>query len=228
MGTVKYIWGRCLVLGLILAAMPVTAAQSFIEGQDYERLTSKVRENPTVTQLIARDPQKVQLLFFFNYGCSACANFDPSFEKWLNTKANDKLVIYRLPVEFEDNWLPLAKLYFVLQQLKPKKDLDAKIFQAIHQQGVDLWEEPTMENFIVENGYGLQNFDTAYNSPDIKAQVKRADTLSHIYAIDRTPTLVINGPNASYLCTVDMVDGDRNKLFQILDYLISLKEKNSP
>ncbi len=210
-----------LTLSLIIFTLPAIAVPRYIEGTDYTRLPNKMRNEPAITQLISDNPNKVQIALFFSFGCQACAKFDPIFEHWVNNQNNKKLVIYREPVSFEEDWEDLAKLYYVMQDLKPYKNLNAAIFKAIHEQNLKLWHESEMEKFFIANGYSAEDIKKAYNSYGVEMQAKRADGLAKSYDINQTPSIIINGPEASYLLTVDQAGGDREKLMKIADYLIA-------
>lgn len=212
---------QLLTLLLIMCTFPAIAAPKYIEGKDYTRLPSKIRNETAIEQLIANNPKNVQLVLFFSFGCPACAKFDVTFESWANKKKNNKLVIYREPVSFEDDWEDLAKLYYVMQDLKPSKNLSATIFKAIHEQHLKLWQEPAMEEFFVAHGYTAEDIKKTYNSYEVGMQAERADKLAKAYDINQTPSIIINGPEASYLLTVDQAGGDRDKLMKIADYLIA-------
>lgn len=150
-----------IITPIMVNAQPATT--SFIQGQDYVRIPEGIRNNPDVQQLVLSNPNKVQVLFFFSYGCPACARFDPYFEKWVKT-ININTVIYRIPVSFKEEWLSLAKLYYMTQYLKPKDNIDEKIFEAIHNKDMRLWLQPEMVKFLIENGYTASEVDDAYNS----------------------------------------------------------------
>ncbi len=206
--------------GLLLISFSAFAAATYVEGQDYIPVPKQVREKKNVKELIASDANKVQVLFFFSYGCPACAKFDPMFEKWVAAHHGSHMALYRFPVSFEADWENLAKLYYVMQDLQPKKDLNAEIFTAIHQQHVDLAQEPAMQKFLVQHGYSAQSVSESFDSYEVRVQAKHADEISVAYNVHETPTIVINGPHSSYLLTPDQTAGDDVKLLQIVSYLV--------
>lgn len=214
-----------LTLFLIFLTLPVFAGPQYTEGTDYVRLSNDMRSEPAIAQLLANNQNKVQLLLFFSFGCSACAKFEPIFERWESKQGNSKLVISREPVSFEDDWEDLAKLYYVSQDLTPHKNLNEKIFKGIHQQNLKLWHESDMEDFFVSQGYSADVVKKSYNSFEVETQAKRADALAKAYDINQTPTIIINGPDAMYLLTVDRAGGDREKMMKIADYLIAIESK---
>lgn len=227
---IKYFITGCLVLATIpaLAIASKDSNELFIEGQDYIRLSDKIRKNSDVAKFLSVNPNKIQVVFFFNYGCHACEAFNKPFEKWLDQQQkqkNNKMVIYKFPVSFNSQWEMLAKLYFVMESLDPKMRLNDDIFDAIHKQGLRLWQEPVMKKFFVQHGYTESAFDRAFSSPVVAKQVKRADDLSKGYEITATPDIVVNGPVSSYMLNVVKAGNNVDKLFQILNYVIRREAK---
>lgn len=206
-------------------------ASLFVEGQDYIRLPPQIRNNPDVQQLINADPNKVQVLFFFSYGCHGCEMFHAPFEKWAAKQAknpDNKAVFYRYPVSFNPQWAMLAKMYFVMETLDPSGKLNNAIFNAIHKQGLKLWQEPVMKKFFIKNGYTGQQFDSAFTSFNVNRQTKRADELTKAYNIVITPDIVVNGPTASYQLDLAKKGNTPERLLRILDYLIKRESKLLP
>lgn len=210
------------LLCLILFTMPVIAAnEDFMEGRDYTHLSKNIRTQSAVTNLIKRDPHQVQVLLFFNYGCSACAKLEPKFEQWVSSQQNNtEVVVYRFPVGYQDQWNMFSKLYFVMMDIEPKKNLNEKIFDAVHNRNLKLWQEEEMRNFFIANGYQAKHFDTVFNSPQIEEQVKYSEKIANAYAIAGTPMIVINGVNSSYLLSIDQADSVE-RLCEVLNYLVA-------
>ncbi len=216
----KYLLSLCL----FLVTLPMTAysatAELYTNGKDFITLPTQLRDNQDIAQLLAEDPNKVQVLFFFSYGCSACARFDPDFEQWVKKqKSNKKLVIHRFPVSFDEEWKHLAKLYYIMKTLDPNGTLDAKIFAAIHDQNLQLWQESVMKEFFVNNGYSAESFDKTFDSFQVNMEVKKADQISSAYGISQTPTIVVNNAKNSY--KLNKHANDLNTYFKVLDYLVA-------
>jgi thiol:disulfide interchange protein DsbA len=203
----------------------------FIEGQDYTRLPNDVRNNPDVAQLIMADPNKVQVIFFFSYGCHGCELFHLPYQKWAaaqEKKLGNKVAFYRYPVSFNPQWRMLAKLYYTMEYLDPKGKLNDAIFEAIHKQGLQLWQEPVMQTFFAKHGYKPVDFSHAFNSFGVNRQMKQADEISKTYKITLTPDIIVNGPDASYRLDLTKADNKVDRFFQILDYLVQREVKLLP
>lgn len=214
---------------LLLVSLLCNAADKalFIEGQDYTKFTDKTRNNPDVQQLLMSDPTKVQVLFFFSYGCHGCEMFHTPFDKWATAqkkKPKNKVAIYFFPVSFNTQWAVLAKMYYVMEALHAEK-LNNAIFDGVHKQGLKLWQVPEMQKFFVKNGYTDKQFTDAFNSFSVVRSVKRADDLTKAYSVTLTPDIVVNGPVNSYKVELSKVGNNIDRLFQVLDYLVARETK---
>lgn len=215
----------------IVAAVGSKNTALFIEGQDYTRLPNQVRNNPDVATLLAEDPDKVQVLFFFSYGCVGCELFHAPFEKWSAAqlkKPDNKVVVYRYPVSFNPKWAMLAKLYYTMEFLDPTGKLNVAIFKAIHKNGLEMWKEPVMQTFFAGHGYNTKQFTEAFNSFGVNRQVKQADEISITYKITLTPDIIVNGPDASYRVDLTKAGNNVDRFFKILDYLVARETKLLP
>lgn len=222
---------RIFVLALLfLPAIAFSAPEKnlFVEGQDYIRLQDNVRTNPYVQQLLMSDPHKVQVLFFFSYGCHGCEMFHTPFEQWASKQRatpKNKVAIYVYPVSFNVLWAGLAKVYYIAAALDPSGKLDSAIFTAIHKKGLKLWDHEILKKFLMQNGYTGVQIDQASNSFMVNRQVKRADDLTKAYSVTATPDIIVNGPVHSY--KIDMAKAGNNipRMLEILNYLVTRETK---
>lgn len=221
-----------LIAGLTFISLIGTAVAAekdlFTEGVDYSRVPDSIRNSADVAQLMLADSGKVQMLFFFSYGCHGCEIFNAPFEKWAiatKKKYGNKLVIYKYPVSLHEQWKMLAKLYYTMEFLDPSGKLNTPIFNAVHKEHLKMWQQSVMQNFFVQHGYTAEQFDKAFNSFGVNRQMRKADEISKIYKVAMTPEMVINGPYASYTVDFTKVDNDSPKLFRLLDYILKREIK---
>ncbi len=230
-GYIKNILIVCLVFWLPAQIFATDSKNLFVEGQDYIKLSDKVRDTPEAAQLLNADPHKVQVLFFFSYGCHGCEIFHTPFEKWAKQQrsaSNSKIAVYVYPVSFNPQWQMLAKMYYVVQTLDPQGKLTEPIFTAVLKNRIKLWDPLVMKKFFVQNGFSSMQFDQAYNSFNVNRQAKRADDISKAFGIIVTPDIVINGPVNSYKLDLSKAGNNSARLLQILDYLVARESKLLP
>lgn len=197
-----------------ISKRPLTA--EFQEGVNYQLIEKPVAENKLA-------PGRVQVLEFFSYGCPACNRLDPEVRGWLLQKP-EYVDFQRIPVVFEPGWELLAKTYYTAKALGVLSKVHPALFDAIHKQQTVLDSTPKIEAIFVKQGVAKDKFESAfYFSPGIDMQVLRGDNLMRAYGIMQIPTFVVNG---KYKTSIVLVDGDTQKLFRLLDYLIKLEKQS--
>ena len=91
-----------------LAAMPAHAQNKPQAGKDYAVLDTRA---PVDTPA-----DKVEVIEFFWYSCSHCNAFEPALNNWIKAQPKD-VVIKRVPVAFQDSFIPQQKLFYALEAL---------------------------------------------------------------------------------------------------------------
>ncbi len=215
---------RFLWLSLLAPALCFAVPDLFVEGQDYVKLPDAVRKNSYVEQVLRSDAHKVQILLFFSYACHGCEVLHKPFDEWVvqqQKKYNNKIAVHVYPVSFNAQWQMLAKMYYVLENLSPNKNLNTVVFAAVHKNGLKLWDPAVMKKFVMQQGFSAEQFDTVYNSFTLKMQANRADEISKAYGIVITPEIIINGPISSYKVDFAKAGNDVQRLIKIMNYLVT-------
>ncbi len=96
------------------------------------------------------------------------------------------------------------------------------MFEQIHGTDNPLWvsgdEKGTLAaqvRFAVDNGITAADYDAAYNSFAVQADLQRADDLQHRFKIEAVPTLVVAG---KYVTDAEMA-GSSEKLMRLVSEL---------
>lgn len=99
---------------------------------------------------------KIEVLEFFSYGCPHCADFNPLLSLWADKLPAD-VVLKKVPVSFgRAAWGNAAKLYYALQTTGDLQRLENKVFQAIHKDRTNLFEEKSIKSWVAANGVNAQ------------------------------------------------------------------------
>ena len=80
----------------------------------------------------------------------------------------------RVPVMFQDRWVPLAKIYYTLEALGEEARLSPEVFVAIHGKGLPLWQEKAFFDWAQSKGLDRKKVEDMYNSFAIAGKVNRA------------------------------------------------------
>jgi thiol:disulfide interchange protein DsbA len=140
---------------------------------------------------------KVEVIEFFWYGCSHCFALDPELEKW-NARKPEHIAFSRTHVIFEGPARQHAKLYYTLLALG-RADLHGKVFDAIHVDGRPLFNRDALTarrlhfGFLANFGITQEQFDAAYDSAEVAANLKRAEEATLALRVATVPTLIVNG-----------------------------------
>jgi protein dithiol oxidoreductase (disulfide-forming) len=153
------------------------------EGEGYELV-----EPPQPTS----DPNKVEVIEFFWYGCPHCYHFEPDINAWLKTKPAN-VVFIRQPAIFNAHWAAHAKAFFTAEALGVLDKLHADFYKAIQNQKMTLESEDDLAKFFAEHGVKEADFHKAYKSFAVDTKLRQAEGLAARYGVTGTPSLIVNG-----------------------------------
>ena len=179
---------------------------SHAESLGYETLTP-----PQPTQ----NPDKIEVIEFFWYGCPHCYTLEPAMEKWLKTKPAN-VVFIRQPAVFSDLWGKHAKAYFVAEALGVVDKVHADLFDAIQNKKQKLTSEDQLAKFFVAHGVDETEFRNTYNSFLIDAKLRQAKAMGPRYGITGVPAIIING---KYKTTGPLAKSQEN-MIEVMNRLI--------
>ena len=202
------------ILGFVLAA--AVAAKPVLD-KEYKLLEPPQPQPTTV--------KGVEVLEFFNYACSHCYEFEPNLKTWLKNKPKNAEFRY-VPAVFNERMIPLAKIYYAIEEMGLIEKLHDKVYYAIHQQQLNLIDRTILLKWIGEQGLDSSKFEATIDSFGVDSKVQRAMQMTRNYRIPGTPYLIIGG---RYLTGPSMSvrgDGnvDHNRLMQVLNELIDLSQ----
>jgi thiol:disulfide interchange protein DsbA len=206
-------------LAAFLLWFPVLGfAQAPVAGVEYKVISPA--QSPTAA--------KVQVVEFFNYACPHCYEFEPLLKSWVAKKPADVEFRY-VPAVFNERMMPLAKLYYALEELQLLPKLHDKVYEAIHDKGLRLDDSAVLMKWVTDQGVDAKKFQAAYDSFSVGSQVQRAAQLTRNMRVPGTPYVVVNG---KYLTGPSMVaDADGNvdtvRFVRVLNQLIDMERKKS-
>ncbi len=190
----------------VLSLSALAAGPEAFEGHEYARL-----KNP---QPVATG-NKVEVLEFFWYRCPHCFQLEPGLNAWLKTLPRDAQV-RRVPAVFRDDWMPGAKLYYTLEQMKLLDRLHHKVFDAYHVENINLNDPAVLGGWIAKQGVDRKKFEGIFNSFSTQSKATQGAQLATAYAISGVPAFIIDG---KYTTSMSMA-GSQARLFEVLDQLI--------
>src|SRR5260221_5240283 len=146
------------VLASAVAAKPVL-------DKDYKLIDPPQPQPATV--------KGVEVLEFFNYACPHCYQFEPNLKTWLKNKPKNAEFRY-VPADVNERMIPLAKIYYTLEEMALLEKLHDKVYYAIHQQQLNLTEQAVLLKWIGEQGVDTKKFEAVFDSFSVNKKVQRA------------------------------------------------------
>ena len=193
-------------LAAAVISLSAFAAEPIFEGHDYT-LVKPPRAVAT--------GNKVEVLEFFWYRCPHCFQLEPGLTKWLKTLPKDAQ-IRRVPAVFRPDWLPGAKLYYALEEMRLLGRLHHKVFDAYHMEGLDLDNPEVLRTWLTKQRVDQTKFNVAYNFGG-PGKAKAGQKLATAYGIQGVPAFIVDG---KYATSVSQA-GSEARLFEVLDQLIA-------
>lgn len=165
-----------------------------------------------------RDPDKVEVIEFFWYGCPHCFRFEPHLNEWLK-KLPDNVQYIRQPAILGARWAMHAKAYFTAEALGVVDKVHADLFDTIQNKKQPLKSEDELATFFAGHGITDKEFRQAFNSFIVDSKMRQAGALSARYGITGVPTVVVEG---KYRIGGSAVKGF-NDMINVMDFLIAKK-----
>lgn len=200
----KYTTPLALFTILLFSPLTFSAANN---AQGYETLAAA---QPT------QDPQKIEVIEFFWYGCPHCYSFEPLVHKWLENKPKNVQFI-RQPAIFSKLWGKHAKAYFTAEALDVVDKVHTDFFNAIQNQKKKLQTEDQLVEFFSAYGVKEQDFKDAYNSFFVDTKMRQAKEIQSRYGLQGVPAIIVNG---KYKVTAKLA-GSQEQMINVVNQLIA-------
>jgi thiol:disulfide interchange protein DsbA len=135
---------------------------------------------------------KVEVVEFFWYSCSHCNSFEPALESWIKRAPKD-VVVRRVPVAFQDSFVPQQRLFYTLEAMGLLDKLHAKVFAAIHAEKQNLTKVDAIADWVAKQGVDKAKFMEQYNSFSVATKATRGTQLQNAYRVEGVPSLGVAG-----------------------------------
>jgi thiol:disulfide interchange protein DsbA len=186
------------------AQEPPPTAESAAPAQAEQAAPAEAAESPEASEELAggyetldtpqptQNPDKVEVIEFFWYGCPHCYDFEPILESWAK-KLPANVDFIRIPAAFSDLWAKHAKAFYVAQALGVIDQVHADFFDAVQNKRQKLETEEQLAAFFTAHGVKEADFREAYNSFLVDTKVRQAAVTPARYGVTGVPVLIVNG-----------------------------------
>jgi thiol:disulfide interchange protein DsbA len=169
-----------------------------------------------------QNPDKIEVIEFFWYGCPHCYSFEPVLEKWVKSQPKNVEFI-RQPAAFNETWAKHAKAYYTAEALGVVDKIHADFFDAVQNKKEQLETEDQLAKFFVAHGVNETEFHDAYNSFLVDAKMRQAPIMASRYGITGVPAIIINGKYK----TNGTLAGSHEKMIEVMNQLIEQESKKN-
>jgi len=177
----RFVRGAAVLAAALSLSLPLQAQTA---GKDYTPI------NPVQP---TDDPARIEVVEFFSYGCPHCADLSPLLNAWVDRLPAD-VVVRKVPITFgRAAWANIAKLYYTLEITGDLKRLEPVVFDAIHKERANLFEEKALTAWVVSKGVDGKKFAETFNSFGVMSKVRRGDQMAQAYKITGVPALAVQG-----------------------------------
>ena len=195
-----------LLIGLGLVLSQSGFANEFQEGVHYQTLAK-----PVVTS----DPEKIEVVELFWYGCPHCDSLDPALKVWVNRLPADVSFV-RIPVVFGRSWEMHARMFWVAKNIGLLETIHEPLFNAIHREGQRLQRVDDVVAFFERFGADPAIVKRELGSFATESALRLADARTRAYGIRGVPAFVVDGRHVTGIAQA----GGEKQLFDLLDELI--------
>jgi len=162
------------------------------------------------------EPDKVEVIEFFWYGCPHCYHLEPVLNAWLKGIPKD-VVFKRVPAS-QGGWTNLAQMYYTVEAMGLLDQLHTKIFEAIHRDSINLGNKKLRDEWLAKQGVDVAKYNEVEKSFSVMTKLQRSKQLGEAYKIDSVPQLIVNG---KYLVNAESAGGNE-RMIPAVDAAIAL------
>ncbi len=203
------------VAGMVSAAGAVSllpaATASAQAAAGYEVLA-----NPMNTA----DPDKIEVLEFFWFGCPHCFAFEPAINDYHQNKP-EYVSFSREAPPLNPQWEPHSRMFYAARSLGIIDEVLDPIFDEIHLKKNRLVKPKAVGKFIesLDVGVDSEKFQSTMKSFAVDAGLRRSVQLAQQSKITGVPAIIVNG---KYRTSVSIAGGNEQTI-EVIKRLVELE-----
>lgn len=173
------------------------------------------------TPMNTSDPEKVEVLEFFWFGCPHCFAFEPSINEYHENKPEHVAFVREAPA-LNPQWEQHSRIFYAARSLDITDQIVAKVFDQIHLSKKRLRKPKDIGKFIESLDVGVDSgkFQKTMKSFAVDAGLRRSLQLAQQSGITGVPAIIVNG---KYRTSVSMAGG-HEAVIQVIERLVELEK----
>lgn len=179
---------------------------------------------PLDTPVPTRDPSRIEILEFFWFGCPHCYRFEPTINRWKDSKPEDVDFVREAP-PLNPAWENHSRLFYAAEALGITDQMFDQTFNEIHEKNNRLRSPKAAGSFIEDLDIGVEadDFMKAMQSFSVATSLNRSKKVASDSRITGVPSLLING---KYLTSASLAGGNEG-MINVINQLIEVERKSS-
>jgi len=172
------------------------------------------------TPLNTADPDKVEVLEFFWFGCPHCFAFEPAINEYYKNKPDHVAEVREAP-PLNPQWEQHSRIWYAARSLGIEHDILEPVFDEIHKNKNRLRRPDRIAEFIgsLDVGVDADKFEKTMKSFAVDAGLRRSVQLAQQSGITGVPSILVNG---KYRTSVSMAGGHQ-QVIQVIERLVELE-----
>ena len=187
-------------LVLLMGVVGVAKAQeAYVPGVHYQ-----VLEKPVATS----DPDKIEVVEAFWYGCGHCYRFEPVLQQWKKTLAEDVNFV-QMPAVWNQPMSLHAKAFYTAEALGKLDEMHQALFNAMNIERKRFSSEGEIAEFFAQFGVSEEDFLKKFRSFQVDSKVRESQAKARGYGLQGTPEVFVDG---KYRVSTSMAGSQENML----------------
>ncbi len=172
------------------------------------------------TPMNTADPDKVEVLEFFWFGCPHCYAFEPTINEY-HKNIPDHVAFVREAPPLNPQWEQHSRIFYAARSLGIVDQIVDPVFNEIHQNRKRLRKPKNIGKFIesLDVGVDSEKFQKTMKSFAVDAGLRRSTQLAQQSGITGVPAILVNG---KYRTSVSMAGGDK-AVISVIERLVELE-----
>jgi len=170
------------------------------------------------------DPDKVEVLEFFWFGCPHCFAFEPTIHSWAETKPEHAAFVREAP-PLNPSWEQHSRTFYASRSLGIVDEVVEPFFNEIHVERNQMRNPKKIAKFIesLDLGVSAEKFQKTMKSFAVDAGMRRSVQLAQQAGITAVPSIIVNG---RYRTSVTKA-GSNEAVVRVINRLVELEHKSS-
>jgi len=173
------------------------------------------------TPMNTSDPEKVEVMEFFWFGCPHCYAFEPAINNYHDNMPEHVAFVREAP-PLNPQWEQHSRIFYAARSLDVADQIVEPVFDEIHKNKNRLRSPKDIGKFMesLDVGVDSDKFQKTMKSFAVDAGIRRSMQLAQQAGITGVPSLIVNG---KYRTSVSLAGGN-DAAVQVIEQLVELEK----